>query len=401
MRRTIAIAPAAALLACGGSSPQGPAPTPVTVLERTAETGAWTHETARPLAAAPTALGVEGEHHAVVIVGGVAHLDVGDQFEARPLYAEGPDPTSMGQARVVRPRSGGGAWIGGSAGLFVLERHFVTRSPLSDAAADVLDVAQAASGPLAGVWLLARDGLWWQHEGGLEQVALDLADPEMIAVDAQGRHLLVASRGDLRLVEKDGAGLTALDLDLETGDIRRLAGGAGRTWVGAEGGLFETDGSTWTHHRLGEVLDLAADPATGDAWARSARGLEHVGADRLVRYQARAEEQGLAVDRFGDVHTLNGSAVISRGTGAAGGEAVTFADVKPWLATHCSQCHQNQTADFEVYEVFAERAEDALARVRAGDMPRCTGSVRCDAEDALSPSDYAVLEQWIRDGMPE
>ena len=73
----------------------------------------------------------------------------------------------------------------------------------------------------------------------------------------------------------------------------------------------------------------------------------------------------------------------------------------PAIQNDCSMCHQNQTADFEVYEVFVERAEDALARVRAGDMPRCDGSVRCPPESALSPADYAVLEQWLRDGMPE
>ena len=64
-------------------------------------------------------------------------------------------------------------------------------------------------------------------------------------------------------------------------------------------------------------------------------------------------------------------------------------------------CHMNQTQNFEDYQVFVEVAESALARVRAGDMPRCDGGLRCPAEERLDEADYAVLEQWIRDGMPE
>jgi hypothetical protein len=57
-------------------------------------------------------------------------------------------------------------------------------------------------------------------------------------------------------------------------------------------------------------------------------------------------------------------------------------------------CH----ADFTDIGVFSPIAEDALQRVRSGDMPRCTGGLPCPGEQHLTADDYAVLEGWIRGG---
>ena len=110
----------------------------------------------------------------------------------------------------------------------------------------------------------------------------------------------------------------------------------------------------------------------------------------------------LTVDRFGDVWVAEADGLSRKSLGSSGTERTSFAvDVLPWVQERCSMCHMNQTQNFEDYEVFQAIAEDALIRVRSGDMPRCGGGVRCSPEETLTSEQYAVLEQWIRDGTPE
>lgn len=396
------LAAVAVLWSCGDAADL-PATTPTTVMDPAPQTGAWTRESARPLGASAQALGVDGEAHVVVIAEGLAYVAVGGQLDKRTLYAGPGEPTSMGQPRAVRARPGAGAWIATSSGLYALDPHFVTRSPLSERTPDVNDVAEAAAGPLAGIWILDAAGLWTKNPAGLQQVHVDLPEARWIAVDTLGQFALLASEQSLQLLTKQGDALSALEIRLDTGLIRGLAAAPGRLWVATERGLFETDGQSWTHHPLqGQSIEaVATDPATGAAWARSPQALWQVQGTTHTRYGSGLDEVGLSVDGLGDVFGLASGALFKRGTGAPRGEAVTFSDVQPWLTTHCAQCHQNQTADFLVYDAFVERAEEALARVRSGDMPRCQGSVRCPTDAALAPADYSVLEQWIRDGMPQ
>src|SRR5262249_11715051 len=151
---------------------------------------------------------------------------------------------------------------------------------------------------------------------------------------------------------------------------------------------------------------VAADRSTGTAWALSSDRLiaaEPSGA--ATAYVAPAELAGsssaaITVDALGDLWIALGPALhhLSRGATAAW---VGFAsDVARWIGAHCTQCHGNQTQDFRIYEVFAPKAEEALGRIRSGDMPRCNGGLVCPADQHLAASDYAVLEQWIRAGKP-
>lgn len=405
IRRTRApLAPLAALAlaACGDVPP--PLYPPLTVVDDAQQTGTWTTETATPLSGAVSAIGRSAAHHLVLVLDAQAQVDVRGALEARPVYAEAGEPMSLGEAHTVRPRAAEGAWIAGPAGLFALDAHFVTRSPLSDGLRDVRDVAEIATGPLAGVWIVDAEGLRWARDGRLDEVALALEDPRHLAIEPTGAFGLVASEAQVVLLEPADGGLEATVVDLAFGAVRALGAADGAAYVAGDNGLFTTDGARWTYYPLGgaELDALAIDPSTGAAWAKAGAVVFRVVDDEPVtRFGIGADERHLVVDQLGDVHAVASGALFSRGTGANRDGVTTFADVKPWLAAHCSQCHRNQTADFEQYDVFIERAEDALARVRAGDMPRCAGSVRCPEAMTLSPDDYAVLEQWIRDGMPE
>jgi len=393
---------AATTSACGGDTP-GPGDTPFTVRAPTPVTGAWTSESAQALGGEAEALGVDASGHIVVVSQGRALVDVFGTLEHRPLYAAPGEPVTMGAIQTLRPRTDEGAWIGSDGGLFSIDRHFVTHSPLSERADDVIDVAEAGPGPLEGIWMLSGQGLWRKSQGGLSEVQVDHAQARRIAIDTRARFALLASDSALTLLQAKDGGMLATEVRLPTGQIHGLSAAEGMLWVASDTGLYSVDGSEWSHYPLGgeAVTAVANDPSTGAAWARSATTLYMVQQDTVRAYTASSDETGLAVDRLGDVFGLSQGALFKRGTGASDGNAVTFEQVQPWLSTHCSQCHQNQTADFEDYEVFVERAEQALARVRSGDMPRCAGSVRCDADAALSAQDYAVLEQWIRDGMPQ
>lgn len=397
-----ALAAAVLIAGCGGSDPSEPQTTPFTTIDRAPLQGAWTTESARAVSTAPEALGINEEHRLVLAAAGGVFAEVRGVLQDRPLYVGTDEAPSMGKVFSVHPKSGGGAWLAGEQGLYSVERHFVTRSPLSEALSEVHQVADVPSGALKGLWILDTAGLWLRSEGSFDKVNAHLTSPTLIAADAWGRFALMASTSDLVLLNMQDGVLQSLDIDLDTGTIYGLTGTPNAVWVAASNGLFKTDGTRWTHYPLGaKATEIAADPATGAVWVRTEGGLIQVTDNVTTRYPTGGDEIGLAVDQLGDVHSLASGALLRRGTGAADGNAVDFAMLKPWLQANCSTCHNNQTANFEDYAVFVERAEEALARVRTGDMPRCGGGIRCPPELTLSPSDFAVLEQWVRDGAPE
>ncbi len=396
------LAVAALTTACGGADPTRPGPTPLTTLEQSSKPGAWTAESARAVSSPGQALGINQEHRLVLAASAGIFTEVRGTLEDRPLYVGTGENPNMGVTRMVHPKSTGGAWLATDQGLYSVERHFVTRSPLSDQMSDVLHIADVAHGDLKGLWVVSTQGLWLKTERNLEQVNPHLSRPKHIAVDGEGRFAVLTAQTNLVVLSLDQGTLQTLDIDLDTGTIFGVVGTADAVWLATDNGLFKTDGQNWHRYPLGaQVTEIAADPTTGAIWARIPSALIQVSGDILTRFPTNPDETSLAIDRLGDVHSLAAGALLRRGTGATDGEPVTFAKLKPWLQEHCSQCHSNQTADFEDYTVFAERAEDALARVRTGDMPRCGGGVRCAPQMTLSPSDYAVLEQWVRDGAPE
>lgn len=392
-----------ALVGCG-SDPEPAAPSDVRVVRTAAMAGAWTSEGALDTEVRPEAVGVDGGGHVVAVSGGVTYALERGALAKKPMYADVGDIPSLGDISAIADRPNGGAWLASDRGLFSVDRHFVVRSPVSEALSGLADASEAAGGPLVGLWLVA-DGLYRQRGEVLDEIAVPgLSAPNRVAVSRDGQWGLVTDGTALALLRAEGGELVARALDLGLGDVRDLARGPDAVWAATAQGLLRADASGLTRFDLGPnpiaVAEVAVDASTGTAWARIDGALVAVQGASLVRYPTGANEAGLAVDQLGDVYTIADGALIHRGTGAEG-SAVTFQDVLPWIQTHCSACHMNQTANFEDYEVFADRAEDALSRVRSGDMPRCQGSLRCDEDQALSPTDYAVLEQWIRDGLPE
>jgi hypothetical protein len=395
----LALAPA-----CGGEPAAWQAP--LTEVTAAPGAGTWTSEAAIAVPADPEALGVDADHHVVVVAGGVTYALERGALVPRPLYAGAGEPEALGAARAVTPRAEAVAWIASEAGLFSVDRHYVTRSPMSEVAADVSTVTDVATGPLAGVWLVAQ-GRLHRATDALDALSIPgLGQVAHFAAASDGTFAVAASGHGVRVLRAAGSSLEASDPNLELGAIHGLAGGPGAVWLATATGLYRTDGAAFTRFTFGEgsapaVTAVAVDPGTGAAWAATSGSLVEVRGERLTRHGGATGEHGLVVDQLGDLYSMASGALVFRGTGATDGTAVTFADVVPWIEARCSACHSNQTSDFRDYEVFVTRAEEALSRVRAGDMPRCAGSVRCAPEDALAPADYAVLEQWIRDGMPQ
>ncbi|MCA9554156.1 MAG: hypothetical protein KC933_29245 [Myxococcales bacterium] len=391
--------------ACGGGEAE-PWQAPLTEVTAAPTEGTWTSEAALAVAADPDAVGVDADHHVVVVAGGVTYALEQGALVPRPLYAEAGEPEVLGAARAVAPKAATGAWLATDAGLFSVDRHFVTRSPMSEVASDVGAVADVAAGPLAGLWLVSQ-GILHHATDALDALSVPgLGQVSHFAVSADGAFLVAAQGATVRVLEPGDGGLVARDPSLALGTVHGLAGAPGAVWLATSTGLYETDGAGFTRYTFGqasapEVTQVAVDPATGGVWAAAGGSLYYVQGNLLKRHGGAAGERGLVVDQLGDLYSMASGALIYRGTGATDGTAVTFGDVVPWIEARCSACHSNQTSDFRDYDVFITRAEDALARVRSGDMPRCAGSVRCPTEEALAPADYAVLEQWIRDGMPQ
>ncbi|MBK6683258.1 MAG: hypothetical protein IPG45_02210 [Deltaproteobacteria bacterium] len=335
----------------------------------------------------------------------------GETLERRAYFKDDGDPEDLGTITVIGPRPDGGTLLGSSRGLFLLDSLYVTKSPLDLEGAGVNDLHEQVEGPLAGLWLATDRGLYRRSAAGLVRLNLE-GMPQVIksvAIEQGGAFALVIAGGELHVLEPAEGGLRSDHPPLDTGTVRALAGGDGVVWAATERGLFRYDpkgAPAFRHYPLASseagalaVLDVAVD-STGATWALVQDRLFLVETDRAIAYPAPGATQAM-VDRLGDVWAAAGERLLKRGT-STGDQAVTFTnDVKPWVTQYCAGCHRNQTQDFLDYQVMKGLAEKSLLRVRSGDMPRCQGSLRCEPAQRLGPSQYSVLEQWIRHGLPE
>jgi len=382
------------LAACGGTADPAVVTPSVTIIATAPNTGTMTGSSSLDLAA--TRLGVTASGNPLAAIDGDLHEVIAETAIRRSLYAAPGDPTSMGAISSIAPRVAGGAWISAASGLFMLDSLFVTHVPIDVDAPTA--VADAPSGPLAGLWIGAPTGLLHRRtDGHLERVG-ELA-PTAIAIEPRGERALILETSALTLLEAKDGEIFGSTPALEAGAIHGVAAGPGVLWAAAEGGLAMQQNGAWTLFTgAGAVLAVSADATSGDAWARTATQLIRATTSGAISaLAAPGAGDAIVVDGLGDAWATSGDRLARTSVGLSG---VTFeADVRPWITQNCSSCHRGSTADFEVYAVFAERAELALARVRAGDMPRCNGGVICAEADRLD--DYAVLESWIRRGKPQ
>jgi ligand-binding sensor domain-containing protein len=415
MRRSLCIG-LSLIAACGGEAEDLPNPSAEARLITAVPQRATAAPSSLQLDGAVLSLGADAEGHLTLLAGGAVFSLIGAELIERSLYAAPGDPAALGSVHAIAQRSGGGAWIAADAGLFRLEPPYVSYVPIDIGGGPARAVADVAQGAVRGLWIASSAGLFHRAPDGtferLEIGGMGI-DVTGFAAEPGGAAALARDASGLLLIEAEGGKLFASRPALAAGPAHAVAASAGTLWAAADGGLFRWragDQPRWTRFTFSSdpasaipAVAVAVDPATGAAWARTAADLIRVEAgDALSAFAAPGGTQmgALAVDGIGDVWTAGGSELhkLSTGSGTLG---VTFeADLKPWLAMHCALCHQNATADFLQYEVFAERAETALGKVRAGDMPRCDGAQVCPQERRLQPADYAVLESWIREGKP-
>lgn len=406
-------------VACG-SGPDEPVVLDYRTVAGAPTPGTLTIQQSRSLSGPVERLGRTAEGDLVAVFDSRVHETAGDSLELRRRYVDEGASRSYGGVHDIEPRGTGGAYLATDEGLFLLGSLFVTRSPISDEVGRVRAISEAESGALAGLWLASERGLFLNTPAGLQELTIAHQEetPRRVAVERWGRVAAVVYRDVLLTLHPnegygtDGDSIVARRPDLPTGTIHDVAAIREQIWVAADHGLFAYDPSllpAWTQFTLSDeepvpVLGLAVDAETADVWARTHDALVHVAKGQVTAYRQPPWESGeptLALDRLGRLWSGGaGDTLQTAAPSATGSGSTTFAaEMAPWIEQHCARCHSNQTADFKDYEVFKARAHDALSRVQSGDMPRCDGGLRCPPEDNLMPADYAVLAQWIRDGL--
>lgn len=372
--------------------------------------------------AAVEALGTDDRGRVLAVAGSMTYEVGANTLDARALYAGPGEPTGTGRVYSVVPKMDGGAWIAAESGLFILDTLYVVYSPLMVGAGALRGVSQVEAGPLAGLWVSGDAGLFRSRAPMLEKYPLTVLGGAAGAIDAvavqkNGNAALVLAGGKLAVLEVEGEKIISDVPPLEAGTIAAIAAGENRAYAAGEYGLLRYDRTAtpkWTRFTLAaagaapsageKILSLSVDAASGRVYARTAAAVIVLEGDQLSRYAAgalSASDPGLLThDRAGDVWVAQGS-TLQRMTLGEGAVRVSFREnVLPWVEMYCSKCHQNQTQNFEDFAVFSEKAEQALTRVRSGDMPRCDGGLPC-SEARLNPAEYSVLENWIRDGKAE
>ncbi|MEQ9501452.1 MAG: hypothetical protein RIT81_31570 [Deltaproteobacteria bacterium] len=330
---------------------------------------------------------------------------VAGALEWRPLYVDG-DEVSLSDVTVVAPRLAGGAWIAAGGRLFVLDGLYVLATPLALDAGAIYAIDEVATGPLAGLWIATEGGLYRRTDENLETWAFpDVTTVTDVAIEPNGRFGLVVADDTYATLEMEDGEVVTDGGAVELGAVRQVVASADAVWAAGAEGLLRfavDDPKPYRHYTLGADADLvaiAADPVTGTPWVRTGTQLMEVDGPTIRAYaMASSTVDHIVVDNLGHVYVAEGDTLKRNGDMPSESATSFERDVIPWIQANCSQCHSNQTQDFETYEVFSEIAEDALSRVRRGDMPRCTGGVLCSPEQRLTAEQYAVIEQWLRDG---
>lgn len=345
----------------------------------------------------------------LVVASGDAIFEVdGALVEERPLYATGDDPVAIGAVHAISRRQAGGAWVAAESGLFVVDGLYASYSRVEVEGA-LHAITEAKEGAFSGVWLGANAGLFRWRAESFEQLTLkDQSGPvEAVSVSASSNAALVTIEAKPSLILHEGEKTLSEEVPTDLGVRAPFASLGNALYAASDSGLVRWDPAAdpkWTRLSLqaGEaglpVRALAADPVANVLWIRTDDRLIQLEGEKLTSFTApavaAADTAQLAVDGVGDVWLDDGAELVRFKTGVGSVDAAFTTDVQPWLTQHCTQCH----ADFSDAVVFAPKAENALQRVRTGDMPRCQGGVPCASEQHLTADEYAVLEAWIRGG---
>jgi hypothetical protein len=400
MRASALFAAAVVAVSCGPAAPE-PEPPQFNVIAGTGTPGPTLPQQELDAGGTVSALGITQDGDLVVLAGELVFERVAGALTLRNLYAEAGDPTSTGAVSQIVPSSQGGAWLSAEAGLFLLQGDFVSHSPVMAGMGPLAGVSDVANGNLSGLWIAAANGVYRRQSQATNRYDVDGFSMAAAAVavehNGSGAFALLGNRLVL-LTPGDSAPAAALPPD-DVGGVKALAGTTGALFAATDRGLYRWKPSqtpAWTRFSLdgNGALDVQVDPVTGSAWVTTPGALYRIDADVVTSFSRPDGTQLLAVDQVGDLWTARGATLVQLKAGA-GMTAASFAnDVKPFLTTSCVMCH----ADFTDIGVFAPIAEDALQRVRSGDMPRCSGGVPCPADQHLTADQYAVLEGWIRGG---
>lgn len=389
----------ASAIACGGDDSLGPlGPNPgfeVRTLTQTMVAEAPSRTVT--LSGAPEVLGVGADGQPVAGIEGGLWAITGAGPERRRLFAGPGDPVFLGQLRTLSPRPAGGAWLAADAGLFTVDGVFVSAAaPIGP----IFDVTEVLDGPLAGLWLCTP-------------TSLVLSLPDEVAVfeipDATGGYRAFAARPDgteaLAIVGDEALVLLPDGLDLDVRGLpfltrpRAIAATSDALWLAADEGLFARAGDGAWVRIDGPDGPLLADDLDASASLVFALAARQV----LIIDLPRGSMDVLPLDGVSRLAASGGAGFwTARDDLLEGWQLVATSfenDLRPFVETHCVACHGSGSSDYRVYENFAPRAEAALERVRAGDMPRCgVDQTRCPEAQRLQPETYGVLERWIEEG---
>lgn len=392
------------LAACGRPPTTPPEVEPkLKVISEPATRGSPLTQEMLPALGTVSAVGTSTAGNLVTVASDRVFELIAGELTRRSLYAEGSDPTSLGQVSAIIPRAKGGAWLAGANGLFVLEGSYVSHSPVMVGMGAVAGLSEVGAGGLDGLWLAATNGVYRRKTAETNRYTIEGYGEAAtgIATDPEGTAGLAVLGGKLVLLTADRSGGAPLGAEPpeDVGTVNAVAAARGVLYAATSRGLFRWQAAAtppWSRFTLGEVaaLDVEVDPVTGTAWVATDADLLRIDRDVVTSFTRPSGASGLTVDRIGDLWTANGSTLLRIKAGAGATDAKFAADLKPWLQQRCTSCH----AEFADIVVFSPKAEAALQRVRTGDMPRCTGGVPCAKDAWLQPADYAVLEGWIRGG---
>ncbi len=409
-----AIVAAGLLFGCSGGDERDdttpPASPSLVIVDETAPaSAAFSISASIPAAAAIDTLGISNAGHPIVVAEDRVYELVAGALEWRPLFVD-EGAASLEDITVVAPRRAGGTWIAAGGDLFVLDGLYVLATPLMLDAGVIHAVVDVPTGALAGLWLATEGGLYRRTDDSLERWTIPGVTSVVtdLAIDPTGTFGLAVADGTFVTLEVEGTEVLTDRDAVDLGEVRAVAASDGAVWAAGSKGLLrfaQFDAKPYRHYPLaseGDLVAVATDPVTGTVWVRNATQLLEVDGPTIRAYpMASSTVPRIVVDTLGHVFVADGETLVRSGDMPSESATSFERDVVPWIQTNCAQCHSNQTQDFEDYAVFAEIAEGALSRVRRGDMPRCTGGVLCSPEQRLTAEQYAVLEQWLRDGKAE
>lgn len=355
MKRALLLA---VLFGCGASSPSAPDAveelTAPTIQQRTL---AW-----EPVADGSfTTVGLTAEDR--VVVSGPAGVSVcADQCRT----------VSSDAATRIVTASDRGAWLLGESVVRLINGTTSALGPAPNALVDV------ALGDFTGLWWVGAEGLAVGRPGLQRTQDPTAADAAVFSLDSA--------------------------LVLRSGSVSERNPGGEEVAAPVSGQLLATRSSlyVWTDQQIARKTDngwqrtalpfppdqAVASPRSETVWLTSESALLRISPDRWTRYALPSPLRQLVVDSTETVWAVTDSGLVRLNPDPTTPRPTFEREVVPWLATRCTSCHSSFTDP--IY--FRDIARDALDRTRSGDMPR--------QGEEVPASDYALLYDWIRLGLP-